>query len=238
MRPPVGVPRGRDYLRILARGWVVVICATVLAAISVVAVDRYLRGPVYVASTQLFAVVPGDAQTHAAYEGNRGGSVRIDTYKQLATSTMVTLRTIDELGLPDSPEELAKRISVNSVPDTLSQFSFPLSVLLNVSVSGSDPSGTVDVANAVARNLAAATQELEWNGSDSGPALVIIDEAKSAPESRHSWLYSATMGGALGLALSCLAVLAVGVRRDRILNPDQLSYVAQQTGRARTDESA
>jgi capsular polysaccharide biosynthesis protein len=238
MRPPVGVPRGRDYWRILARGWLVILGATVLSALAVVVGDRYLQAPVYVASTQLFAVVPGDAQTHAAYEGNRGGAVRIDTYASLATSTIVTLRTIDELGLSDTPEQLAERISVRSVPDTLSQFSYPLSVLLNVQVSGSDPSSTVDVANAVARNLSTATQELEWSGSESGPALVIIDEAKSAAEARHSRWYNASFGGAVGLVLSCLAVLATGLTRDRILNRDQLAYVAQQTGGAQTDESA
>jgi capsular polysaccharide biosynthesis protein len=222
----------------LARGWLVILGATVLSALAVVACGRYLQAPVYAASTQLFAVVPGDAQTHAAFEGNRGSAVRIETYAQLATSTIVTLRTIDELGLSDTPEQLAKRISVRSVPDTLSQFSYPLSVLLNVQVSGSDPSGTVDVANAVARNLSAATQELEWSGSESGPALVIIDDAKSAAQPRHSWLYNASFGGAIGLVLSCLAVLATGVTRDRILNRDQLAYVAWQTGGAQTDESA
>jgi capsular polysaccharide biosynthesis protein len=222
----------------LARGWVVIACATVLSALTMVIGDRYLQVPEYVASTQLFATVPGDAQTHAAYEGNRGSTVRIETYAQLATSTIVTQRTIDELGLSDTPEELAKRISVRSVPDTLSQFSYPLSVLINVQVTGSDRSDTVDVANAVGKNLAAATQELEWNDSQSGPALVIIDEAKSAAQSGHSWLYNASFGAALGLALSCLAVLALGVSRDRILNRDQLAYVARQPGVARTDESA
>jgi capsular polysaccharide biosynthesis protein len=222
----------------LSRGWLVITCATVLSAITMVVGDRCLQAPDYVASTQLFATVPGDAQTHAAYEGNRAGTVRIETYAQLATSTIVTQRTIDELGLSDTPEELAKRISVRSVPDTLSQFSYPLSVLLNVQVTGSDRGGTVDVANAVARNLAAATQELEWNDSQSGPELVIVDEAKSAAEARHSWLYNAAFGAALGFALSCLAVLALGVSRDRILNRDQLAYVAQQTGVTRTDESA
>lgn len=222
----------------LARGWVLILCATVLSALSAVAVDRYLQDPVYVASTQLFALVPGDAQTHAAYEGNRAASVRIDTYKQLATSTMVTLRTIDELGLTESSEELTKRITVTSVPDTLSQFSFPMSGLLNVQVSGSDPGRTVDVANAVARNLSAATQELEWNGSEAGPALVIVDEAKSAAQSRQPLLYSAGIGAGWGLALSCVAVLAIGIARDRILSGAQLAVVAQETGNAWTDGPA
>jgi capsular polysaccharide biosynthesis protein len=212
----------------LTRGWLVILAATVLSALAVVAGGRYLQAPTYVASTQLFAVVPGDAQTHAAYEGNRGSAVRIETYAQLATSTIVTQRTIDELGLSDTPAQLAERISVRSVPDTLSQFAYPLSVLLNVQVSGSDPSRTVDVANAVARNLSAATQELEWTGSESGPALVIIDEAKSAAVAGQSWSYNALLGGGVGFALSCLVVLGLGAARDRVLSRDQLSHVTDQ----------
>ena len=78
------------------------------------------------------------------------------------------------------------RISVRSVPDTLSRFAYPMSVLIDVQVTGSDPNRTVDVANAVARNLVAATQELEWSGSESGPALVLLGETKSAKNAGRS----------------------------------------------------
>lgn len=238
MRPPVDVPRVRDYLHMVARGWLVILVATILSAAAVVAGDRYLQDPVYAASTQLFAVVPGDAQTHSAYEGNRGSTVRIETYAQLAISTIVTQRTIDELGLPDTPAQLAKRISVRSVPDTLSRFAYPMSVLINVQVTGNDPNRTVDVANAVARNLVAATQELEWSGSASGPALVLIDDAKSAKNAGRSWLSNAGIGAAVGLVLSCLAVIAIGTRRDKVLSREQLGHVAKQSvGGEWTEES-
>ena len=228
MRPPVDVPRVRDYARIVARGWLVILTATVLSAVAVVAYERYLQAPVYVASTQLFAQVPGDAMVHSAYEGNRAGEVRIETYTQLAKSTIVTLRTIDELGLPDTPAQLAKRITVKSVPDTLSQFAYPLSVLLNVQVSGSNKDGIVDVANAVARNLSAATQELEWTGTESGPSLVIVDEAKSASVAHPPLLTNASIGGGIGFALSCLVILGLGIGRDRVLSREQLAFITDQ----------
>jgi len=229
VRPPAGVPRVRDYLHMLSRFWWVIVLATILSALAVVISDRYLREPVYAASTQLFAVVPGDAQTHAAYEGNRAASVRMDTYAQLATSTIVTLRTIDELGLDETPEDLAKRISVKFVPGTLSQFSFPVSALLGVQVTGGDAGETVKVANAVARHLIEATQETEWTGTESGPALVLVDQATSAQAVRASWLPNATFGAIFGLVLSCLAVLATGAKQDRILNRGQLAHLAEQS---------
>ena len=228
MKPPVDVPRVRDYLRILAGSWLVILCATVLSAIAVAAGARLLQDPVYVAVTRVFAVAPGDAQTHAAYEGNRASTVRMDTYVQLATSTIVTQRTIDELGLDETAEELAERVTAAPAPDTLSTFSFPMSALLDIQVTGGDPNGTRDIANALTGNLVAASREVEWNSSiqDAGPSLVLVDEAKSVQESRSSLLVDAGTGGAIGLGLSCLAVLAIGVRRDRILNRDHVGYVS------------
>jgi capsular polysaccharide biosynthesis protein len=212
----------------LARGWLVLLCATVLSAAAAVLASRCLQDPVYVADTSVFAVVPGDAQTRAAYEGNRGASVRMRTYAEMATSTIVTQRTIDELGLQETPEQLAERITVDSVPDTLSPFSFPLSVLLRVQVSGGDPGDAVATANEVTRNLIAASQEVEWNGVDnqSGPNLVLIDQAKTAHAVVDSWLSAAGFGAVLGLILSCLGILATGARRDAVLSGDHLAYVA------------
>lgn len=226
MRPPFGVPRVRDYWRMLVRSWLVILCATGLSAGAAAAAGVFLVDPVYAASTQVFAVVPGDAQTHAAYEGNRGASVRVQTYTALATSSIVTLRTIDELGLQETPAELAERISVRSVPDTLSRFNFPVSVLIGVTVTGSDPDDTVAIANSVTANLIAASEELEWHDSAAGPALVLIDDAKSAPEVPRPWWRDAGTGAALGLVLSALAVLALGAGRDRILDRDQIGYLA------------
>lgn len=216
-------------MRMVANGWLVILLTTLLSAAAVVVSDRYIQDPVYAASTQLFATVPGDAQTHSAYEGNRGSTVRIQTYSQLAVSTIVTQRSIDELGLSDTPAQLAKRISVQSVPDTLSRFSYPLSVLIRVRVTGNDPQRTVELANAVGRNLVAASQELEWSGSESGPALVLIDDAKSATNAGRPWLTNAGIGAAIGFILSCLAMIAIGVRRDKVLSREQIGYVANQS---------
>jgi capsular polysaccharide biosynthesis protein len=213
----------------LADRWLVILAATLLSAVAVVVANRYFQDPVYAASNEVFAIVPGDAQSHAAYEGNRGASVRMDTYAQLATSAIVTQRAIDELGLPDTAKDLAKRITVKSVPATLSQFSYPLSVLLDVQVTGSDPKQTVDIANAVGQNLVEASQEVEWTGTESGPELVLVDQAKTAHEVRASWLADAGFGAALGLALSCLGVLATGAWRDKVLTRGQVAYVAAQT---------
>lgn len=229
MRPPTNVPRVRDYLRMVANGWLVICCATALSAAAVVGVQQILTEPTYVASTQVFAVVPGDSGVKSAYEGGRGATVRIDTYSQLATSRLVTERTIDGVGLNTTPEALAERISVASIPGDVSRFARPMSALMRIQVTGEDPDTTVDTANAVAEHLIAASQEVEWTESGPGAELVLVDSAASAAEQRPSIVKDLARGAALGLVLSIAMVLAFGIARGTVLDRRQVDYVARQT---------
>jgi capsular polysaccharide biosynthesis protein len=229
VKPPSNVPRVRDYLRMLANGWLVIGCATVLSAAAVVGVQQVMTEPTYVASTQVFAVVPGDAGVEAAFEGGRGATVRIDTYSQLATSRLVTERTIDEVGLNTTPDALAERISVASIPGDISPYARPMSALMRIQVTGEDPDTTVDSANAVAKNLIAASQEVEWTESGPGAELVLVDSAASAAEQRPSIVKDLALGAAIGLVLSIAMVLAFGIARGTVLDRRQVDYVARQT---------
>jgi capsular polysaccharide biosynthesis protein len=213
----------------LANGWLVICCATVLSAGAVVGAQRLLADPTYVASTQVFAVVPGDAGVKAAYEGARGATTRIDTYVQLATSRLVTERAIDGVGLNITPEQLAERISVASIPGDISQFARPMSALMRIQVTGDSPGATVDIANAVTKNLIAASQEVEWTESGPGAELVLVDSAASAAEDRPSLVKDLAFGGSIGFALSVVLVLAFGIARGTVLDRRQVDYVARQT---------
>jgi capsular polysaccharide biosynthesis protein len=213
----------------LANGWLVIGCATVLSASAVVGVQQVLTEPTYVASTQVFAVVPGDAGVEAAFEGGRGATVRIDTYSQLATSRLVTERTIDEVGLNTTPEALAERISVASIPGDISPFARPMSALMRIHVTGEEPDTTVDTANAVAKHLIAASHEVEWTESGPGAELVLVDSAASAAEQRLSVVKDLALGAAIGLVLSIAMVLASGIARGTVLDRRQVDYVARQT---------
>jgi capsular polysaccharide biosynthesis protein len=222
----------------LANGWLVILCATLLSAVAVECAQRYLRDPVYSASAQLFAVVPGDAGVYAAFEGNRAATIRMDTYTQLATSVLVTSRTIDDLQLNITPAELAENVTAAPIPGDRSLVTFPMSALLRIEVTGDDPETTVRTVNSLAKNMAAASQEIEW--TESGPRspvpwvgpgaeLVLVDAAMTADEDRPSLIRNLALGGALGLAISCLGVLILGIARGAVLNRAQLDYVATQT---------
>lgn len=229
VRPPNNVPTVRDYLRIVANGWLVILCATLLSAGAVVGVQQLLREPTYVASVQVFAVVPGDAGVKAAYEGGRGATVRIDTYGELARSRLITERTVDEVGLNIAPSALAERISVSSIPGDLSPYARPMSALMRIQVTGDNPDTTVETANALAKNLVSASQEVEWTESGPGAELVLIDGAESARQSGPSLVRNLVVGGSIGLALSVVMVLTLGIGRGTVLDRGQVDHVVGQT---------
>ncbi len=203
----------------LSRGWLVILCATVLSA-GATECAQLFRKPEYVASAQLFAVVPGDAGVRSAYEGDRGATVRMTSYAQLATSEVVTRRTIDDVHLNTTPSKLADCISVELVPK---------SALINIQVTGHNADTSVQTVNALARNLVSISQEVEWSDSGPGAELVPVDAAVSAHQSRGSLPRNLGLGAAIGLALSCLLVLAREVARSIVLDLNQLNHVVEQT---------
>lgn len=216
MRPPTDVPRGRDYLSILHKGWSVIFAAT-LVSVGAAYLAHVILPPEYTASASVFAVVPGAASVRAAFEGDRASASRMTSYGELAKSRQVAGRTIAELQLPTTSDELAERVTVTVVPE---------SVLLELNVTGSDADQTRDTVNALARNLVQVSQEVVW--SDTGPAtdLMPVDFAQAAHDGRAPLWRHLAEGGALGLFLSVALVLAVGLIRSKVDSKQQADYIA------------
>jgi capsular polysaccharide biosynthesis protein len=244
MRSPGSVPRGRDYLRMLSQGRLIIISAILLSAGAAAGV-QLSSTPQYVASTELFAVVAGDAGVNSAYQGDRGATTRMMTYARLVKSQVVMQRTIDELHLDTTPAALATQVSVTLGP--ISPISYmPTSALMGIQLTDRDPDMAVKTVNALAGNVTAVSGELYTPSAnaaspptDAGPEsnLVLVDSATSARRSQGSILNSVATGAAIGLALSCLLVLARGAAQSNVLGRGQLDYLLRQTissGKPRT----
>ncbi|OBA75529.1 hypothetical protein A5633_19885 [Mycolicibacterium elephantis] len=215
MRPPANVPRIRDYLRLLANGWIVLLCATALSA-GAGWLAWQSTPPTYTSTARVFAVTPGGATTVDAYHGHLNSLSRNVTTQHLARSRQVTVRTIQQLDLNTSPAELAARITVVGKN----------SALLEVNVAGSDPDLTRQTADAVTRNLVALTKEMA--AVDTGSAeLVVVDAAQPAVRQGSMWQF-VVAAGALGFALSAVLVLAYGLLRDRMHGSRQLDHVVDE----------
>jgi capsular polysaccharide biosynthesis protein len=232
------VPRARDYLKILAGGWLVIVLATLASAGAAYAAQEYLPDRHYQASVLLMSQVAGDPATFAAYAGGMGANARIATYVGLAQSELVAERTVDQV--PEAamtPAQLAAATSATWLPGGVNRFGRPNSALLQVTVTDPEPARAAALVNAQAANLMSLSRELEWIQSAptdpiqyTGPVaeLVPVDAAKSASEVRPPVLKGVVVGAGVGFALSVVLVLLVGITRDTVLTPAQLDHIAKQ----------
>lgn len=229
------MPRARDYLTILAKGWIVIVVATLLAPAAAFGIQKLTAERSYTASVLLFAQVAGDPGTYSAYAGGIGANSRMSTYVSLAKSTVISERTIETLGLPLAPSELAANVTAAWEPYGMSRFGRPSSALLRVGVTGTDPQTTIDTVNTLASVLMKMSGELEWVEAKptdpiqyTGPVaeLVAVDPATVAHEVRPDLTNTLLVATGVGFALSLVLVLAFGLARDEVLTGSQLRQVA------------
>lgn len=215
MRPPAHAPRVRDYLELLRRGWLVILCATILSA-GAGWLAWQTAAPVYDSTARVFVTTPGGATPLDAYYGHLTSVSRTVTLQQLARSPQVTMRTIEKLELDDRPSQLAARISVR-VKD---------SAMMDVVVTGHDPELTQATANAVAENLVALSRQMR--DVDTGSAELILVDAADPAIRRGSMWQALIPGGMLGLAISAVMVLCYGLVRNRVLGKRHLDHVVDE----------
>jgi len=221
MKPPTPVPRVRDYLRILARYWIVIACATVLS-VGAGWLAHWTTAPVYQATTRVIVVAPGSAEVFDAYNGHLAAAGHAVSIAQLAKNPQVAKRTIDLLGLHQTPDDLIKRIKP-AVDDTV----------VEIHVTGDTPELARDTVNSVTFNLVSLASEmaaLDKSGTD----VVPVDFATGASDNRKSLKVYLELGGILGLALSVLLVTALGRARDSVLTEEQVARIVDEAAAGKT----
>lgn len=217
MKPPSDAPRFRDYLHILARGWFALVCATALSA-GIGWWSWQEATPVYQSNTKLLVSTPGGATTFDAFYGFSTAISRALTYQQLARSTQVTVRTIEQLGLPETADGLAGRVGVVPVGPAV----------LNVVATSGDPVEAREVAQVLTGHLIGVSRQIA-RVDGTGTELLLVDEAGPAHRVGGSTWRNVVTGGALGLALSALLVIAYALIQDRLLGRGQLERIVEET---------
>ena len=222
MIPPKDSPKIRDYFLIVSRHWVALLCAIALSAgLGWALWER--QTPIYAASTKVMIVSPGDATPLDALHGQVNAEARILTYQRLARSARVAQKAIEELGLGDTADGLASRISI------------PLTstAVLDIVVVGTNPDETRETANAVTSTLVAVSRALTEFGAGGGTELVQIDEAGPAVRQGSMWK-SVAKSGVLGSVAALILLLAWGLIQDRLLARRQVARVVDDAAEARS----
>ncbi|MGZ8176319.1 YveK family protein [Williamsia sp. SKLECPSW1] len=217
MRPPHPVPTPADYVRLVLRGWVLVVAVTVLSAGAGLAV--WATGDTtYSSRFDLFAIVDGPSNPRAATQNDLGARARIPTYADLATSPEVAAKANELLG--GSAPDLAAHVTATQRLD---------SALLTIDVDADNPADAERRATAVAGALVAVTRQLE-NNDELGPQAQVtpVGSAYPAVEVHTSLVRDVGLAAAVGFIWAVIGVIALGLLSDRVLLRRHVDEVVAQ----------
>ena len=148
------------WTRALRKYWWMVLVATILGA--GVATLVTMRIPAQYASSATFFVRTPAEQIGGAYQGDQFAQKRVNSYVQLAESRRLAEQVLANSQLPLSAEEISSRISAKGDLNT---------VLLNVTVTDTDPQRSLDIARAVSEEFVTLVSQLETPPGANAPTV-------------------------------------------------------------------
>lgn len=196
-----------DYIRIVRKNWLLIALATILGAAGAGLYSLTLT-PQYEASTSMYVSVrSAQATTGDMNQGSTYARQAVLSYVEVMGSAVVLNRVIDDLDLEETPRQLAGSIQADSPTN---------SVLLNVTVTRSDPEEAAAIADSVAKNFAHVVSNVLEKPESGQPSTVKIEtiEPAVAPTSPSS--PNTTRNVALGLMLGLMAGLGAAVLRTAL----------------------
>jgi len=208
----------RDYLRVVARRWRIIVGFT-LAALGMAALVTVVMTPQYASTARLF-VSTSPNNSDEAYQGSLFSAQRVTSYADLASGQALARRVIDRLDLETTTFELIERIDATVVPET---------VLLEITVTDPDPRQAQRLTQAVAGELTELVSELETARGESFAPIeaTIVDPASRPiiPESPKP-LLNLGLAGVLGLLLGIGAAVVRELLDTTIKDEDDATKVA------------
>lgn len=198
----------RDYIRLLLKSWVLIVTLTVVGVAGAGAYSM-LQTPEYTATSKVFVSTSSGQTTQDLVQGNSFTVQRVKTYSDLATTPIVLLPVIAELGLSVTAGRLADQVSVSAALDT---------TIIEISATDSDPVTAAEIANAISASLTSAVERIEApsTGESVSPVKLTRIQQADVPGSpvTPQLPLNLAMGGLIGVALG----VGIAVLRDRLDN--------------------
>ncbi|TFC47184.1 polysaccharide biosynthesis tyrosine autokinase [Cryobacterium shii] len=189
----------KDYLRIFHKSWILILACT-LFGIAAAAGAAIATTPKYIANTQLYVSVQASAGavTGDLVQGTSFARQAVTSYVDVVNSAIVLDEVITELNLDATAAQLASTITSTSPLNT---------VLIDVSVTNSDPELAAQIANSVGQNFSKiVVDRLEKpDGDAASPVKIETIQPAIVPTA------PASPNVPLNIALGLLVGLAVGI---------------------------
>src|SRR5882757_5958789 len=209
-----------DYLRTFRRFWWLAALAALVGA-GVGYATTFMTTPQYQSTARLFVTTQSGTSVGDAYQNNLFSQERVVSYAGLATSEQVSARAVDQLKMPITPDELRAKITATPLPKT---------VLLDISVTDTDPVVAQTYANAVSDQLVQLVSELETSRRGGTPAAgaILLDDANyPTSPSGSSLLTLLGLGAVGGAVVGLLIAIGIGAFDSRLRARDSVEAVTR-----------
>ena len=216
----------RQYLRVIRRGWLVIVALTILGGAVGVALTVFTK-PVYRSQVQLFVSLSAQTDTTNLAGSNAFTSDRVQSYVDLADSSSVANGAFDWLKdpvLPDgtklNPITLNKPIDEQTLKRNITATVPQDRVVITLAVTSSNPTDAANLTNAVAASFKKQIQSYDKQGSTSLVSLSQVDPAtvNTTPVSPRRTL-NIVIGLAVGLLLGVGGVTLRDVLDNTVKGP-------------------
>ena len=188
-----------DYLNVVRRRWRLILATTLVGAVVAAALTVGMTKQ-YESQARIFFTT-SDQNLSEAYQGGNFAIQRVASYAHVVEGNQLSARVINRLKLDLTPEELDEKVTATAVPDT---------VILDISVTDSDPKKAQQIAQATAAELRRTVSRLETPpGKGAAPIRATVFDSADLPDSPVSPrpLVNIGLGLLLGLLLGAGAAL-------------------------------
>lgn len=208
----------------LRRYVAVLVVATVIGAL-IAAFISWFQPDEYRATTRLF-FISSATNVSDVYQATLAGTLRVTTYKALASDVTVLEDAVSEAGSSIDPGTLQQKLNVDIPPGTL---------IMDISVDDPDPGTAAKLSNAVSSQLIALVNEVErpLGGGPAPIGLSVIQKAvpNATPQAKLNPILVGS-GAAAGLVVGCVIAFALNAFRRRRHDDDTTAQAADDEGAA------
>lgn len=184
----------RDYIRVLRKGWIFIVALT-LVGVAIGAVYSILQTPKYQSTSKVFVSLSAAGSVSDLTQGGNFAQNQVKSYADVVTTPVVLQPVIATLGLNESVESLASRVSASSPLDT---------VIVQITVTDTDARQSAEIANAIASSFGnTVTNLVPETAEGTAPVKITLLQQATIPGSPSSpnVPINIILGGFIGLAL-------------------------------------
>ena len=202
-----------EILRLLKKNLLAILAVTILLAVAGYLVSTFAMTPQYEASATLIVNSREDQATTQAPITNdqlTSATKLVDTYAVILTSDTVLDKTISNLNLNMSYNDLVERVRIESVNSTQ---------VMKITVKDTDP----ERARAIAADIGEHAPEIIIQTVKAG-SVEIISQAKAEPEPvSPSKAKNTVLAGMLGLVISVGIVILRYLLNNKFMTDDDIT---------------